>query len=56
MTMLHHVSIGVADVQRAARFYDATLKALGFKRIMEVMPYGCLRRNDAGSATAARWR
>jgi catechol 2,3-dioxygenase-like lactoylglutathione lyase family enzyme len=40
MTMLHHVSIGVADVRRAARFYDATLKALGFKRIMEVMPYG----------------
>jgi catechol 2,3-dioxygenase-like lactoylglutathione lyase family enzyme len=39
-TMLHHVSIGVADVQRAADFYDAVLSKLGFKRVMEVMPYG----------------
>jgi len=38
--MLHHVSIGVADVERAAQFYDAVLKKLGFKRVMEVMPYG----------------
>ena len=38
--MLHHVSIGVADVGRAAEFYDAVLKKLGFKRVMEVMPYG----------------
>jgi catechol 2,3-dioxygenase-like lactoylglutathione lyase family enzyme len=38
--MLHHVSIGVADVQRAAQFYDAVLSKLGFKRVMEVMPYG----------------
>jgi len=38
--MLHHVSIGVADVERAALFYDAVLKKLGFKRVMEVMPYG----------------
>ena len=38
--MLHHVSIGVADVERAARFYDAVLAKLGFKRVMEVMPYG----------------
>jgi catechol 2,3-dioxygenase-like lactoylglutathione lyase family enzyme len=40
MIMLHHVSIGVADVERAAQFYDAVLKKLGFKRVMEVMPYG----------------
>jgi len=38
--MLHHVSIGVANVQRAAQFYDAVLTPLGFKRVMEVMPYG----------------
>ena len=38
--MLHHVSIGVADVERAAQFYDAVLKKLGFKRVMEIMPYG----------------
>lgn len=38
--MLHHVSIGVADVERAAQFYDAVLSKLGFKRVMEIMPYG----------------
>ena len=37
--MLHHVSVGVADVGRAAEFYDAVLGALGFKRLMEFMPY-----------------
>jgi catechol 2,3-dioxygenase-like lactoylglutathione lyase family enzyme len=37
--MLHHVSVGVADVERAAKFYDAVLGALGYKRIMEFMPY-----------------
>jgi catechol 2,3-dioxygenase-like lactoylglutathione lyase family enzyme len=38
--MLHHVSIGVADVARAAQFYDRVLPALGYKRVMEVLPYG----------------
>lgn len=37
--MLHHVSIGVADVARAARFYDAVLDTLGYKRVMEFLPY-----------------
>ena len=37
--MLHHVSVGVADVDRAARFYDAALAALGYKRVMEYLPY-----------------
>jgi catechol 2,3-dioxygenase-like lactoylglutathione lyase family enzyme len=37
--MLHHVSVGVADVTRAAKFYDAVLGALGYKRVMEFMPY-----------------
>jgi catechol 2,3-dioxygenase-like lactoylglutathione lyase family enzyme len=37
--MLHHVSVGVADVGRSAQFYDAVLGALGFKRVMEFMPY-----------------
>lgn len=37
--LLHHVSIGVSDVGRAAQFYDAALGALGYKRIMEYMPY-----------------
>jgi catechol 2,3-dioxygenase-like lactoylglutathione lyase family enzyme len=37
--MLHHVSIGVRDVERAARFYDAALGALGYKRTAEYLPY-----------------
>ena len=38
--MLHHVSIGVADVARAAQFYDRVLQELGFKRVLEFLPYG----------------
>jgi len=38
--MLHHVSIGVADVERAARFYDRVLQTLGYRRVLEVLPYG----------------
>lgn len=37
--LLHHVSIGVSDVGRAAEFYDKALGALGYKRVMEYMPY-----------------
>jgi catechol 2,3-dioxygenase-like lactoylglutathione lyase family enzyme len=37
--MLHHVSIGVRDVSRAALFYDAVLGALGYKRVVEYLPY-----------------
>ncbi len=37
--MLHHVSVGVKDVAKAATFYDKVLKPLGFKRVMEFMPY-----------------
>ena len=37
--MLHHVSVGVHDVERAAKFYDPVLKALGYRRLMEFMPY-----------------
>ena len=33
--MLHHVSLGVADIERAARFYDAALGALGYVRVWE---------------------
>ena len=38
-TMLHHVSVGVRDVERAARFYDTVLDTLGCKRVMEFLPY-----------------
>lgn len=37
--MLHHVSVGVSDVEKAAKFYDAVLGKLGFKRSMEFLPY-----------------
>jgi len=37
--MLHHVSVGVTDVARAAKFYDAVLGTLGYKRVMEFLPY-----------------
>lgn len=37
--MLHHVSVGVRDVERAAKFYDPVLKTLGYKRVMSFLPY-----------------
>jgi len=37
--MLHHVSVGVADVERAAKFYDAVLATLGFKRVADYSPH-----------------
>src|SRR5207245_449166 len=38
-SMLHHVSVGVANVEAAARFYDSVLGALGYRRVMEFLPY-----------------
>jgi catechol 2,3-dioxygenase-like lactoylglutathione lyase family enzyme len=37
--MLHHVSVGVRDVERAGKFYDPVLRALGYKRVVEYLPY-----------------
>ena len=31
--MLHHVSLGVAYLERSAEFYDAILSALGYARV-----------------------
>lgn len=31
--MLHHISLGVAEIERSARFYDAALGALGYTRV-----------------------
>lgn len=31
--MLHHISLPVADVDKAAELYDAVLPALGYKRV-----------------------
>lgn len=35
MNMLHHLSFGVADLQRSGAFYDAVLVPLGFVRVWE---------------------
>jgi len=32
--MIDHVSVGVSDLERAARFYDATLAPLGLSRLV----------------------
>ena len=37
--MLHHVSVGVADVVRAGGFYDRVLATVGLRRVMEFLPY-----------------
>jgi catechol 2,3-dioxygenase-like lactoylglutathione lyase family enzyme len=44
--MLHHVSVGVSDVARAAKFYDAVLRTLGYKRVMELLPYALAYGED----------
>jgi len=44
--MLHHVSVGVSDVARAANFYDAVLRTLGYKRVMEFLPYALAYGED----------
>lgn len=31
--MLHHLSLGVTDLQRSAAFYDAAMGALGYVRV-----------------------
>jgi len=33
--MFDHVSIGVSDIKRAGRFYDAVLKALDITRLSD---------------------
>ena len=33
--MLDHVSIGVSDITRAGKFYDAVLKPLGYTRLSD---------------------
>ena len=65
--MLHHLSFGVADLQRSARFYDAVLQPLGGVRVWEdlrpgepgqAVGYGtpgsgdCLALKEMGSAAS----
>jgi catechol 2,3-dioxygenase-like lactoylglutathione lyase family enzyme len=45
--MLDHVSLGVSDLARSRRFYDATLRPLGLVRIVN---FGNDRGSDYGAA------
>jgi catechol 2,3-dioxygenase-like lactoylglutathione lyase family enzyme len=45
--MLDHVSLGVADIGRSRRFYDAALRPLGLVRIVD---FGKDRGSDYGAA------
>ncbi len=38
-TVLHHVSLGSNDMDRALAFYDATMGTLGLKRVLEFLPH-----------------
>jgi catechol 2,3-dioxygenase-like lactoylglutathione lyase family enzyme len=47
--MLHHLSLAVADLDRAATFYDATLCALGYRRVWsagDAIGYGVTEGED----------
>ena len=37
MDMLHHLSFGVSDIEKSARFYDAVLATLGYVRVWQVV-------------------
>lgn len=43
--MLHHASLGVSDIERAAAFYDAAPAALGYIRVWDD-----IRPGEAGQA------
>lgn len=43
--MLHHLSLGARDIERAVRFYDAVLEPLGFVRV-----WSDLRPGETGQA------
>lgn len=43
--MIHHLSLGVADIERASAFYDAALAPLGYVRV-----WSDLRPGEAGQA------
>lgn len=40
MHMLHHLSFAVTDIERSAKFYDATLATLGYVRVFEDLQPG----------------
>lgn len=48
--MLHHVSLGASDIERAGRFYDAVLVPLGYVRV-----WSDLRPGGRGQAIGYGW-
>lgn len=53
--MLHHISLGVRDIELSARFYDAVLSTLGYVRVWsdlrpgkegQAVGYGMAGRGD----------
>lgn len=62
--MIHHLSLGVRDLHASARWYDAALGALGFRRVFEddeAIGYGlkddedmlCLKQRDDAAPPGA---
>lgn len=62
--MLHHLSFAVRDLAASARFYDAALAALGYRRVFEApaaIGYGvedgkdkfCLKQRDDATPPSA---
>ena len=48
--MLDHLSLGVTNIERSRRFYDATLRPLGLVRIVD---FGKDRGSDYGDAPSS---
>jgi len=48
--MLHHLSFGVFDIERSARFYDAVLATLGYVRVWQVVNEGACQAIGYGIA------
>ena len=47
--MLSHVSIGVKDLAKARGFYDAALKTLGYKCLVEGGEYAGRNEDQSGN-------
>ncbi len=57
--MIAHVSIGARDIGRARRFYDATLKSLGYTCLHSdggSLGYGAKQPTSGSSAPSIRCR
>lgn len=60
--VLHHISFGVTDIERSARFYDAVLSCLGYERVWTDMaagdPNAAVGYGTAGGGDklALKWR